>query len=346
MVKTKIISTIGPSSENTTALRNMMLNGMDVARLNLSHGNHSQHQQRIDLIRGLNKKYRRRIKILLDLQGHRLRIDKLNSEKPIKLKKGQHLRLASKKSDAGNALILINHKVSFKSMKKGDLIYIDDGNICLGVEKRSKSILDLKVVIPGLLKPHKGINIPGTDFNFKGLTRKDKRDILFGLKNKVDYIAQSFVRNKDDIIQLKNFVNKSSDCRCRILAKIESRSGIRNIDQILKYSDGIMIARGDMGVSIPIHEIPIMQKIIIKKCKENSKIAITATQMLESMTEQLRPTRAEVTDVANAILDGSDFLMLSAETAVGRYPAQVVRMMNQIIKFTEASLKNKKIKIR
>jgi pyruvate kinase len=184
------------------------------------------------------------------------------------------------------------------------------------------------------VKENKGINIPDVILRFKGLTHKDKLDIQFGIENKVDYIAQSFVRDKHDILPIRNLV-KQKLTSCQIIAKIENSPGIKNIDEILDVSDGIMIARGDMGVSMPIYEIPMIQKMIIRKCNQKKKFVITATQMLESMTENLRPTRAEVTDVANAILDGSDFLMLSAETAVGRYPVEAVRMMNEIIRFTE-----------
>jgi pyruvate kinase len=197
------------------------------------------------------------------------------------------------------------------------------------------------VVVPGILKENKGINIPDINLKFEGLTEKDKSDLDFAVKNKVDFIAQSFVRNRQDIINVKDFI-KDSGLKCQIIAKIENRQGIQNIDEILEASDGIMIARGDMGVSLPIYKIPILQKMLIRKCNRGKKFVITATQMLESMTEHIRPTRAEVTDVANAILDGSNYVMLSGETAVGQYPVETVQMMNQIIKFTEQFLKYKK----
>lgn len=202
--------------------------------------------------------------------------------------------------------------------------------------------LRAEVIVPGLLKQHKGINIPGINLRFSGLTDKDKKDIEFSLRNKVDYIAQSFVRSKNDILSFRDPV-KDRLPGCKIIAKIENREGIKNIDEIIKVCDGIMVARGDMGVSLPIYEIALIQKMIIKKCNQMKKIVITATQMLESMTENLRPTRAEVTDVANAFLDGSDCLMLSAETAIGRHPVESVDMMNRIIKFTEAHAKDLEI---
>ena len=343
MVKTKIISTIGPSSEEVTVLRKMIFAGMDVARLNSSHGNYLQHQQRINRINVLNKKYRRRIKILLDLQGYRIRVGKINSSKGIKLNKGDKLFIINRRRTKNKGTITLNQRVSFLGIKKGSLIYIDDGNIALVVEKKLKTLLLTKVIIPGTLKENKGINIPDLKFKFSGLTEKDKSDIRFGLRNNVDYIAQSFVQKKSDIVKLKQYLHKFGHPSCKIIAKIECRQGIRNLEQIINASDGIMIARGDMGVSIPIYEIAMVQKMIINKCKQRGKISITATQMLESMVDHHRPTRAEVTDVANAVLDGSQFLMLSAETAIGNYPVESVKMMNQIIKFTENSHKRNKL---
>ena len=334
MVKTKIIATIGPVSSNPIALRKMMLAGMDVARLNFSHGSHIQQRYRIDLIRQLNKKYRRHIKILQDLEGYRIRIGRFKDKKTIELEKRQIILLTNKNILADKNLIPFDYEGSLKSIKIGSLLFIDDGKIALLVKKRTAGYIKTEVVIPGILKENKGVNIPNVSLRFKELTHKDRVDIQFGIKHNVDYIAQSFVRDKNDIIQIRNLIkNKLSNCQ--IIAKIENRQGIKNIDEILEVSDGIMVARGDMGVSVPIYEIPILQKMIIKKCNQRKKFVITATQMLESMTENFLPTRAEVTDVANAILDGSDFLMLSAETATGKYPVEAVRMMNDIIKFTE-----------
>lgn len=312
----------------------MMISGMDVARLNFSHGNHIQHSRRINLIRQLNKKYRRHIKILQDLEGFRIRIGKFKDKSAIELKKRQKIALTNSNVLGDENILPIDYTGSLKGIKTGSFIYIDDGNIALSVKSRTKTIVTAEVVIPGILKENKGINIPGANLKFNGLTDKDKTDIKFGIDNKVNYIAQSFVRNKNDIIKIRDLV-KHTLPDCRIIAKIENRQGIKNIDEIIAASDGIMIARGDMGVSIPIYEIPIVQKNIIRKCNEAGKFVITATQMLESMVENMRPTRAEVTDVANAILDGSNFIMLSAETAAGRHPVETVRIMNQIIKFTE-----------
>jgi pyruvate kinase len=331
MPKTKIICTIGPASSDTTTLRKMMFAGMDLARLNFSHGTPEEMVRRINLIRRLNDKYRRHIKFLGDLQGHRIRIGGLAS--PIELKKRQILWLTQENVKAAQDSIPFDYKGRLSDIKNGQSIFIDDGNIALEITGRAKNSLKTKVIAGGFLKGHKGVNIPDAKLKFEGISKKDIDDISFCEKHGVEYIAQSFVRTGDDILDVKRLLKKSA--RRRIIAKIENREGIKNIDEIIKVSDGIMIARGDMGVSLPIYEIPVIQKVIIKKCFHAAKIVITATQMLESMTENLRPTRAEVTDVANAILDGSGFLMLSAETAAGKYPVEAVRMMNQIIGFTE-----------
>jgi len=333
-MKTKIICTIGPASDSVTILRKMMFSGMDVARLNFSHGTHSDHLGYIKAIRALNKKYRRHIRILQDLEGYRIRIGRFKDKEVIELKKRQILYLTNAGILGDNQIIPFDYKGNLKDIKPGSRIFIDDGNIELVVKKSLKKYLVVQVVIPGILKEHKGINIPDTILKFKGLTEKDKQDLEFGIRNKVDFIAQSFVRDKFDILPIRKLLKGRLD-NCKIIAKIENRQGINNIDQIIDVCDGIMIARGDMGVSIPIYEVPMVQKEIIKKCNRARKPVIVATQMLESMVENLRPTRAEVADVANAILDGSNFVMLSAETAAGAHPVEAVQMMNQIIKFTE-----------
>ena len=311
-----------------------MLAGMDVARFNFSHASHPEHLQRIKLVRTLNKKYRRHIRILQDLEGYRIRVGRFKDKKAIELKKRQILVLTNEKIWGDKKSVPFDYEGSLKDIKPGSRIYIDDGNIELLVKKSFKKFLQAEVVIPGILKENKGINIPDINLKFKGLSEKDKEDIHFGIRNKVDFIAQSFVRDRFDILAIRKLIRgRLNDCK--IIAKIENRPGIRNIDEIIDVSDGIMIARGDMGVSIPIYEIPIVQKQIIKKCNQAKKVVITATQMLESMVENLRPTRAEVTDVANAVLDGSDYLMLSAETAAGKHPVEAVKVMNQTINFTE-----------
>ncbi len=334
MVRTRIICTLGPASSSETALRKMMRAGMDVARLNFSHGGPGDLLRKIGLIRLLNKKYARRIKLLGDLQGHRIRVGEFAA--PIELKRHSIVRLTQEKIKGGSGKIPFDYRGRLSDIRKGQHVFIDDGNIALEVIGRAGDSLKAKVITGGLLKAHKGVNIPGARLRFGGISRKDAEDILFSEKNGFEYIAQSFVCTKQDIMDVRKLLKTSS--RCRVIAKIENREGIKNIDDIIKVSDGIMIARGDMGVSLPVYEIPIIQKAIIKKCNLAGKFVITATQMLESMTESRVPTRAEVTDVANAIIDGTDFVMLSAESAVGRYPAETVTMMNNIIKFTEGYL--------
>ncbi len=339
MPKTKIICTLGPASSKASILLEMMRAGMDVVRLNFSHGSLTGHLDRIHLIRKLNQRYHQRIRILGDLEGYRIRVGRLKGGKPVEIKKKQIIWLSQEDIVGESGIIPFDYKGPLEQIKVGQHIYIDDGNIALIVEARGKKRLKARVVIPGLIKEHKGINMPDVQLNFKGLTPKDKLGIDFCVENKIDYIAQSFVRSGEDIIILRE---RLKDCPygLKVIAKIENRDGIKNIDEIVKVCDGIMIARGDMGVSIPIYEVPIVQKEIIKKCNLAKKFVITATQMLESMTENRIPERAEVSDVANAILDGSDYVMLSAETSVGLYPVDCVDIMNKIIKFTEKSISN------
>lgn len=312
----------------------MMRAGMDVARLNFSHGTLDEHLKKIVLVRDLNKKCRRHIRILGDLEGYRMRVGELKGKKPVLVKKHQTLWLTTDDVLGEGDRIPFDWAGSLKPINPGQQVYIDDGNIALVVEARSKTELKSRVVIGGPIKEHKGINIPGVKLDIRGLTRKDKEDIHFCIEHKVDYIAQSFVRDRQDILDLRNHL-KSHSHSCGVIAKIENREGIQNIDEIMSVCEGIMVARGDMGISIPIYEVPFVQKRIIRKCNKAKKFVITATQMLESMTDHPIPTRAEVSDVANAILDGTDYVMLSAESAAGLYPVQCVEMMNQIIRFTE-----------
>jgi pyruvate kinase len=338
MVRTKIICTLGPASSNEATLRKMMLAGMDVARLNFSHEKPEEMLRKIELVRKLNAKYRRRIKILGDLQGHRIRVG--NLAEPVELKKRRTVWLTQQKIKATPDRIPFDYTGPLATIKNGCHIFIDDGNIALEVIGRSKTGLKAKVIAGGLLKEHKGVNRPEAKLEFGGISQKDTEDIVFCREHGFDYIAQSFVRTRQDILEIRKILG--ANARCRVIAKIENREGIKNIDEIARVSDGIMIARGDMGVSLPVYQVPVIQKMIIKKCNSAGKFVITATQMLESMTENRIPTRAEVSDVANSIIDGTDFVMLSAESAVGKYPVETVVMMNNIIKFTEGYLKAKK----
>jgi len=333
--KTKIIATLGPASNSYSVLRKMVLAGLDVVRINFSHGNYEDYLKEIKLIRKINEKYRRAIKILGDLEGYRIRVG--NLKRPIELKKHKIFYFTNRDIVGEKEIIPIDYGYSLKEIKKGSFIYIDDGNLCLKVEGYKDSLLKAKVLVGGILKSHKGINIPGLKLRFKGLLKKDKKDIQFCIENNFDYIAQSFVRDKADILRIKKLLPQKSTLK--LVAKIESSIAIKNLDAILDVSEAVMVARGDLGVSCPIYEVAILQKEIIKKAKLKNKPVIVATQMLESMTENIRPTRAEVSDITNAILDGADFLMLSAETAVGKYPVESVKMMNEIIKVTENYLK-------
>lgn len=332
-----IICTIGPASEHPSVLRKLMEAGMDVARLNFSHGGHEEHLRRIRAVRKLNDSFGFSVDVLQDLEGYRIRIGKFPGKKSLVLKRDQTVYLTNQTRCAGRLVIPFDYAGPLTDIAPGSRIFIDDGNIELLVKSRSRARLEALVVVPGTVKERKGVNVPDFNVPLQGLTPKDEEDIRFGLKHNVQYIAQSFVRSRRDVEYVLDRV-KSENRDIKIIAKIENRQGIRNIDEILRVADGIMVARGDMGVSVPIYEVPMIQKMIIRKCNRAKKFVITATQMLESMTEHLRPTRAEVTDVANAVLDGSDFVMLSEETAAGKHPVEAVHMMSQVIRFTELNL--------
>jgi len=336
MPKTQIVATIGPASSNYTVLRKMFVAGLDVVRLNFSHGTHAQHAEVIALVRRLNKKYRRHIRIMQDLEGFRIRIGRFQGAKTRELKQHATIWLTNDESASGPKMVPFDYTGNLTRIKRGQLIFIDDGNLILRVKESSSSSLKVVVVEGGVLKERKGINMPGANLEFDAMTDKDKEDLRFGIEQGVDYVALSFVRNANDVLEVAEMV-KPHLPKCGIVPKIENQQAIDNVDEIIEAADGVMIARGDMGVAIPIYEVPIVQKHIIRKCNAAGKFVITATQMLEHMTEHSRPTRAEVTDVANAILDGTDYVMLSGETAAGKFPCESVAMMNDIIKFTEKS---------
>lgn len=331
---TEIICTLGPASLNPKTILAMAKAGMDVVRLNFSHGDEVQHQTAIDIIRDINKRFKRNIKILQDLEGYRMRVGRLKHS--VELREGEEI-LMSADAGGGQRHIPLESNVDMGGFKKGMDVFIDDGMLALKIVDCQGKKIRLKIVHGGLLKSRKGVNIPELKLKANVLTEKDSQDILFGVKNKVDYIAQSFVRNQRDILLVLKMV-KPYLPDCKIIAKIENKEGVANLDDIIAACDGILIARGDLGVSMPIYQIPFIQKDIIVRCNQNKKLSITATQMLESMTIHARPTRAEVTDVANAILDGTDFVMLSGETAAGIFPVETVVMMEQIVKFTESKM--------
>jgi len=334
--KTKIVATIGPSSNNKSILKKLISSGMDVARLNFSHGNYEDHEKAINDIRALSKEMSKPIGILLDLQGPKIRTGTLKNGKPVFLKKNKTIQITSKQV-AGNADIAsTTYKDLSKDVKKGDKILIDDGLIELKVLSKSKDTVTCKIINGGILKEHKGINLPGVKVSAPSLTEKDKKDLLFGLEKGVDFFALSFVRNANDLKRIKSILKKhKSDTP--VIAKIEKPEAVGKLDEILKIADGIMVARGDLGVEMRPEMVPKIQKEIIYKSIMANKPVITATQMLETMTEKPIPTRAEASDVANAIYDGTDAIMLSGETAVGIYPVKAVKMMTRIAAETESS---------
>jgi pyruvate kinase len=334
MARTKIIATLGPASGNYTVLRKMYSAGLDVVRLNFSHGSYKKHTEYIELIRKLNKKYRRHIRIMQDLEGFRIRVGRFRGANTRLLKSRAVVWLTNQQDDCGPKTISLDYRGSLSGIKPGQLIYFDDGKIILRVKNATNDTIKATVVQGGELKERKGVNIPGFELEFEGITKKDKKDLIFGIEQRVDYIALSFVRDAGDVLDAQELI-KPTLPNCRIVAKIENQQAIKNIDAIIEAADGIMVARGDMGISVPIHQVPIIQKRIIKKCNAAKRFVITATEMLEHMTTHSRPTRAEVTDVANAIIDGTNFVMLSGETAVGAFACESVQMMNEIIKFTE-----------
>jgi len=332
MPKTKIIATLGPATDNEVVLRKMAQSGLDVVRLNFSHGNLDEHLKRLKAVRMINKKYRRKISIMQDLEGYRIRVGKIAT--PVTLKK-KDIIYVTKEDILGNSReISFDYKGSLKGIKNGNLIYIDDGKISLKVKAVEKRKLKAEVVSGGILKEKKGINIPDAKLEFEAITEKDKKDIQFTIKHNIEFVAQSFVNRAKDIVLLRNIL-KQNKSEAKIFAKVESKDALINIDEIIHASDGIIVARGDLGVCLPIYKVPVIQKEVIKKCKIANKPVVVATQMLESMIEEEIPTRAEVSDVANAILDGADYLLVSSETTVGRYPDKVVEMMSKIIKYTE-----------
>lgn len=337
MPRTKIIATLGPASSDYTVLRKMVTAGLDVVRLNFSHGTWQQHLEQIKIVRRINQTYRRPIRIMQDLEGLRIRVGRFKGAKTRTLEKRAVVWLTNDPQAEGPKKIPLDYHGGLDWIKPNQTIYMDDGKLAVRVREVTAHSIKAQVLEGGILKERKGINIPDAAPAFAGMTQKDRKDIEFGIEQKVDYIALSFVRDENDVLDAAHLI-KPGLPGCRLVAKIETRQAIQNIDRIIAAADGIMIARGDMGISIPIYEVPIVQKRIIKKCNAARKFVITATQMLEHMTEHTRPTRAEVTDVANAIIDGTDFVMLSAETAVGRYPYESVLMMNEIIKFTEKAI--------
>jgi len=333
MRKAKILCTIGPASNSEDVIYRMIRAGLNVARLNLSHGTYAEHKRAVSIIRAGARKYNSPVAILLDLKGLKLRVGTIKGGSVI-LKKGSTLTLTTKDIQGTNREVSVSHPTLVRDVRIGDRILIDDGLLQLRVIQRGKNRVVARVIEGGVLKENKGINLPGVRISGKVFTEKDRKDLEFGVKIGVDYIAMSFVQSKDDILDVKHHLRKMNS-NIPVIAKIETPQAVKNIDEIIRVSDGLMIARGDLGVEVPPEEVPLIQKTLIEKCNRAMKPVITATQMLESMTIHMRPTRAEAADVANAVLDGTDALMLSAETAIGKYPVEALKMMHRIISFTE-----------
>lgn len=333
-MRTRIIATIGPACAHIKTLEQMVRQGVSVFRFNFSHGNLADHQRLLDRVRTVQRTLGQRVGILQDLEGHRIRTGRLSGGGPVVLTEGQRFVLYRQAVAGDRHGISLDYPGRFDRIHTRQMIYIDDGKIHLSVQHTSPNRLVTRVVQEGTLGEHKGVNIPAAALDFPAISDKDIHDLEFAIYNRVDYVAQSFVRDAADVLAVKRRIKRALP-RCQVIAKIESREGIKNIAAILRAADGIMVARGDLGISVPIYEIPILQKWLIAACNHVKKPVITATQMLEHMIDHPLPTRAEVSDVANAVIDGSDFVMLSGETAAGRYPVETVRMMRTVIEYTE-----------
>ena len=330
--KTKIIATIGPASGNEKILSKMIKAGVNVTRLNFSHGDHKMHGEMLGLVRSVSKKTGIPVAVIQDLAGPKIRTGAHGGT--IFLRRGSTIILTSKQYEGDAGKLHVNYKNLPKEVKKGNIILLDDGKKKLQVVSVQGSDIKCKVLTGGEIVGRRGVNVPGVSLKISSLTEKDKKDVLFGVKNNVDFIALSFVRQASDVRQLRSVIAKARGVGIGIIAKIETQDAIGNIDEIIREADGIMIARGDLAVEVPPEDVPALQKLIIKKCNTAGKPVIVATQMLESMIQSPVPTRAEVSDVANSILDGADAVMLSAETAMGDYPVETVKMMSDVAKKT------------
>lgn len=342
--RAKIVCTIGPASGSRAALFHLIKSGMDVARLNFSHGSHESHREVIKIIREGSGKFKQPVSILQDLQGIKIRVG-LFKNNGVELRKGSRVYIHPGEGTGDESNIFVSYPALLKDAKKGDRILLDDGLMQLRVVEKSKEALIARVIEGGLLKNRKGVNLPGMKISQRSFTEKDQRDLELGLRMAVDYAAISFVRSAHDITVIKDWMQQRGK-NIPLIAKIEKPEALLNIDEILEASDGIMIARGDLGVEVAPEEVPLIQKALISKANNRGKLVITATQMLESMKENPRPTRAEATDVANAVIDGTDALMLSAETASGKYPIEAFMMMDRIIRHTEQTQKISSVYIR
>ena len=335
--KTKIIATLGPSSTALTKLKSLIQAGVNVFRVNFSHASHAEVLETVSNIREISASTNTHVAILGDLQGPKIRLGTV--EENSKVKKGDLISITTNNVDFGNSsLVSINYPNFPKDVSENEKILVDDGKLIFRVVKTNKKdLVEAKVVQGGVLKSKKGVNLPNTKISLPALTQKDKEDALFAIKNGFDWIALSFVRTKQDVKLLEKLIKTNSEQKIPIIAKIEKPEAIENIGGILKAADGLMVARGDLGLEIPAEEVPLKQKLLVKKAKQARKPIIIATQMMESMIDSLTPSRAEVNDVANSVMDGADAVMLSGETSVGKYPVEVVKTMGKIISGVENS---------
>ena len=333
-MRTKIIATVGPACAEPKTLQRMIEAGVSVFRFNFSHSTLADHQALLDRIRMVQRRAHHRVAILQDLEGPRIRTGRFSGADSVSLKAGERFLLYRQHVAGGRHGVSLDYPGLFSQIHRNQMIYIDDGKIHLNVLRVTEQQIVTEVIQEGVLGARKGVNIPGAPLDFPAISQKDVADLAFAIRNRVEYVAQSFVRDAADVLEVKRRLARDLP-HGQIIAKIESREGIKSIAEILRAADGIMVTRGDLGISLPIYEIPILQKWLIAACNHRRKPVITATQMLEHMIDHPLPTRAEVSDVANAVIDGSDFVMLSGETAAGRYPVEAVRMMKTIIEHTE-----------
>ena len=338
MKRTKVVCTMGPNTNDKEVMRKLIQNGMDVARFNFSHGDHEEQKFRMDLLKELREEEHAHTAILLDTKGPEIRTGLLKDGKKVTLQEGNTFVLTMEDIVGDDTKVSLSYKGLAEDVQQGTVILIDDGLIGLKVKEIVDQDIVCEIVNGGELGERKGVNVPNVPVRLPAITEKDKEDIKFGVEQDIDFIAASFVRNAECVLEIRAFLKELDAPYIPIIAKIENAEGIRNIDEIIRAADGIMVARGDMGVEIPAEEVPYLQKMLIQKCNNNFKTVITATQMLDSMIRNPRPTRAEVTDVANAVYDGTDAVMLSGETAQGKYPVEALQMMVHIIENTEQHL--------
>ena len=338
MRKTKIICTMGPNTNDRAMMKRLAEEGMNIARFNFSHGSHEEQKGRMDLLKSVREEIGKPIAILLDTKGPEIRTGVLKDGKKVMLEAGEMFTLTTEEIEGDAKKVSITYDGLAEDVEPGKRILIDDGLIELEVKTINGNEITCKVLNGGELGERKGVNVPNVPVRLPALTKKDREDIIFGVEQGIDFIAASFVRSAEGILEIRALLKECGAPHIPIIAKIENAEGIKNIDEIIHCADGIMVARGDLGVEIPAEKVPYLQKMLIKKCNDNYKPVITATQMLDSMIRNPRPTRAEVTDVANAVYDGTDAVMLSGETAQGKYPVEALQMMVHIIENTEQHL--------